>query len=65
MDTNDKNSEEETFAFDWKKKGFSNNERLTLKNDVKEAQKYDENKKTPLSKKNKNNPEKLPLGLKK
>ena len=65
MDTNNKISEDEEFSFDWKKKGFSNNERLTLKNDVKEAQKYAENKKTPLSKKNKVTPENLPLGLKK
>ncbi len=65
LDTNNKFSEEEEFSFDWKKKGFGNNERLTLKNDVKEAQKYNDNKKTPLSKKNKITPENLPLGLKK
>ena len=52
METNDKHSEEE-FSFDWKKKGVGNKERLSLKHDTKEAQKYNENKKSPLSNKNK------------
>ena len=64
METNDKHSEEE-FSFDWKKKGVGNKERLSLKHDTKEAQKYNENKKSPLSNKNKVKPENLPLGLKK
>ena len=66
MDTkNDNNKDDaEDFAFDWKKKGFDNQERLTLKTDVKEAEKYNR-KKENASKKNKINPENLPLGLKK
>ena len=55
----------EDFAFDWKKKGFDNQEKLTLKINVKEAELYNENKKTPLSKKSKIKSENLPLGLKK
>ena len=66
MDTkNDNNKDDaEDFAFDWKKKGFDNKERLTLKTDVNEAEKYN-HKKENASKKNKVNPENLPLGLKK
>lgn len=64
METNDKHIEEE-FSFDWKKNGVGNNERLSLKHDAKEAQKYKEKQKSPLSSKKKVNPENLPLGLKK
>lgn len=67
MDTKNDNTKEdaEDFAFDWKKKGFDNQEKVTLKVNVKEAEAYNANKKTPLSKKNKINPENLPLGLRK
>ena len=65
MDTNNKISEDEEFSFDWKKQGVGTKEHLTLKNDVKEALKYDEKKKSALKKEKKINPETLPLGLKK
>lgn len=66
MDTKNDNTKDEAedFAFDWKKKGFDNQERITLKTDVLEAEKYSQ-KKDSLSKKNKVKPENLPLGLKK
>ncbi len=63
LDTNNKNTEEEELSFDWKKKGIGNKERLTLKNDSKEASKYKNDKKTPLSSKSDNKPENLPAGL--
>ncbi|MBQ8870303.1 MAG: hypothetical protein IJ019_02880 [Alphaproteobacteria bacterium] len=65
MDTNNKISEDEEFSFDWKKNGVGTKEHLTLKNNVKEALKYNEEKKSPLAKNKKINPENLPLGLQK
>ena len=65
MDTEDKNTQDDEFSFDWKKNGVGVKEHLTLKNDVKEAQKYADNKKSPSTSKKNINPETLPLGLKK
>lgn len=64
MVTNNIFSEDDELSFDWKKNGVGNKERLSLKHDIKEAQKYSETKKTPLSNKKKSAQDNLSLGLK-
>ncbi|MBQ7303938.1 MAG: hypothetical protein IJW75_03355 [Alphaproteobacteria bacterium] len=63
MNTEDKYIKDEEFSFDWKKKSVENKERLTLKNDINEAIKFEAKNKAPTISKKSINPENLPLGL--
>ncbi len=63
MNTEDKYIKDEEFSFDWKKKSVENKERLTLKNDINEAIKFEAKNKAPTISKKSINPQNLPLGL--
>lgn len=57
-------TDDQELVFDWKKKGFDNRERLTLKNDAKEAEAFNARKNNRSNKKFDLKPQNLPLGLK-